>query len=61
MLASCSEDNVCKVWKQDTKKTDWQNTNIEFGVPLWKVSWSPGSSLLAISGGDDQIVVMAEE
>ena len=31
-------------------------------MPLWKVSWSAGTSpLLAISGGEDQTVVMAEE
>lgn len=52
MIASCSEDGVCKVWKE-TKKGMWTSANIEFTVPLYKVSWSSGSSLLAVSGGED--------
>ena len=62
MLATCSEDKTCKVWKQDLKNGTWSETNIDFDVPLWKVSWSMGTSaLLAISGGEDQVVVMCED
>lgn len=59
LLASCSEDMTCKVWR--SIKNTWQETQIEMQVPLWKVSWSVGSSLLAISGGENQVVVMAED
>jgi len=43
------------------KKGSWQESSIEFEVPLWKVSWSNGGNLLAISGGEDQVVVMSED
>jgi len=44
MIASCSEDKSCKIWKNDHKSKDkpWSETKISLGgnVPLWKVSWS---------------------
>lgn len=44
MIASCSEDKTCKVWRHDKKtKQEWSETSkITFKeqVPLWKVSWS---------------------
>ena len=44
MIASCSEDKTCKVWKNEKKnsKQDWSDTKIQLKdqVPLWKVSWS---------------------
>ena len=48
------------VWKEG-KKGVWTSTSIEFSVPLYKVSWSSGSSLLAVSGGQDLLVVLAED
>lgn len=57
MVASCSEDKACKVWKNDQKSKEkpWSDTKITFNenVPLWKVSWSQVGNLLAISGGDN--------
>lgn len=63
MIASCSEDQTCKVWKNDGPNKEWQCETIEFPekVPLWKVSWSQVGNMLAISGGDNQVHVMAEE
>lgn len=60
MFASCGEDQVCKVWKQDAKK-GWCETKIEFGVPLWKVSWNSSGKMLAISGGENEVHVMCED
>jgi protein transport protein SEC13 len=63
MIASCSEDKSCKVWKQDKADGSWSEQKITFKeqVPLWKVSWSQTGNLLAISGGDNQVHVMLED
>ena len=57
MIASCSEDMTCKVWKKDSKTDSWSCEEITFPekerVPLWKVSWSQVGNMLAISGGDN--------
>lgn len=57
MIASCSEDMTCKVWKKDSKTDSWTSEEIAFPekerVPLWKVSWSQVGNMLAISGGDN--------
>ena len=56
MIASCSEDMTCKVWKKDSKTDSWRSEDIRFpeeNVPLWKVSWSQVGNMLAISGGDN--------
>ena len=60
MIASCSEDKTCVVWKPDAKK-GFHATKIQFSVPLWKVSWSLTGCLLAVSGGDDETHVMLED
>lgn len=62
MIASVSEDKTCKVWKQN-RDGQWSDTKITFKeqVPLWKCSWSQIGNLLAISGGDNQVHVMAED
>ena len=57
MVASVSEDGNCKVWSVKGKQTTCED--IKFNVPLWKVSWNEGSSLLAISGGDDEVHVLS--
>ena len=65
MIASCSEDMTCRVWKNNSGNKDapWKYETIAFPeqVPLWKVSWSQVGNMLAISGGDNQVHVMAEE
>ena len=57
MIASCSEDTTCKVWKNNgaDKANPWTEEVIAFPeqVPLWKVSWSQVGNTLAISGGDN--------
>lgn len=67
MIASCSEDGICKVWKN---KKDGQNNSMAWSeklimkledVPLWKVSWSQVGNMLAISGGDNQVRIMSED
>ena len=57
MIASCSEDTTCKVWKKDAKTDSWKGEDVKIpekeNVPLWKVSWSLVGNMLAISGGDN--------
>ena len=57
MIASCSEDMTCRVWKNNSgdKSNPWKYEEIKFPeqVPLWKVSWSQVGNMLAISGGDN--------
>lgn len=68
MIASCSEDKTCKVWKNNGKPGEdklptWTSKDVTFSdqVPLWKVSWSHVGNMLAISGGDNQVHLVAEE
>ena len=57
MIASCSEDTTCKVWKKDAKTDSWKGEDVKIpekeNVPLWKVSWSQVGNMLAVSGGDN--------
>lgn len=43
-IASCSEDGLAKVWRQEHKKEGaiWVSKEVKVAdkVPLWKVSWS---------------------
>ena len=40
MIASCSEDQKCKIFKREGK-AKWACMELgDFNVPLWKVSWS---------------------
>ena len=65
MIASCSEDKTCKVWKQDfhSKENPWSCFQISFSEnqPLWKVSWSQTGKILAISGGESLVKVTEED
>ena len=63
MIASCSEDGVCSVWKNSGPENSWQCNKIRFGAekPLWKVSFSQVGNMLAISGGENQVHIMSEQ
>jgi len=58
VVASCSEDQKVKVWKRD--KDEWIPREININTPAWKVSWSLVGNLLAVSGGDNQVLVLKE-
>ena len=65
MIASCSEDKTCKIWKHDQKSKEkaWSEYQIKYSEnqPLYKVSWSQAGNLLAVTAGDGQVHVMSEE
>ena len=61
MIASCSEDQTCRVWVSEGNKKQWvQRQEISMNAPLWKVSWSPVGNMLAISSGDNEVRIMSE-
>lgn len=57
-----------KIWKRtpaagglDFSKDEWTMTGeIDIKTPAWKVSWSQIGNLLAVSGGDNQVIVLKE-
>ena len=57
-----------KIWKRtpsagglDYSKDEWTLTKeIDIKTPAWKVSWSQVGNLLAVSGGDNQVIVLKE-
>ena len=65
-VASCSEDQKVKIWKRtasqhDPSKDEWNLAQeININTPAWKVSWSQVGNMLAVSGGDNQVMVMKE-
>lgn len=59
-IATCSEDQKVKVWKKESPKDEWTFKEININTPAWKVSWSHVGNMLAVSGGDNQVVVYKE-
>ena len=51
-----------KIWRRtDPSKEEWSAVKeINIGTPAWKVSWSPVGHMLAVSGGDNQVIVFKE-
>lgn len=53
LIASCSEDQTVLIW---VKKEDgrWSSKEIlKLQTPIWRVSWSVGGNILAVSAGDN--------
>jgi len=61
MIASCGEDKVLKIWKNEY--TNQKNANLGsqwklafqqiYAEPVWKCAWSPVGFMLAVSSGDN--------
>jgi hypothetical protein len=53
-----------KIWRRtpgsDPSKDEWNAKEININTPGWKVSWSQVGNLLAVSGGDNQVLVLKE-
>lgn len=59
VVASCSEDGKVLIWTSEKKEDQaekWKCTVLnDFGVPVWRVSWSLTAQLLAVSSGDSDV------
>jgi protein transport protein SEC13 len=67
-LASCSqvylfyEDRHVFIWvENDGKWTKRHLTNEPFSAVVWRVSWSTGGNILAVSCGDNKITLWKEK
>jgi protein transport protein SEC13 len=63
-IATCGEDQKVKIWKREhiegQDQLTWSTKDISFSTPIWKVSFSNVGSMLAVSGGDNQIMIYKE-
>jgi len=52
-IASCSEDGKVLVWEQGRVHGPWEPKLVhDFGVPVWRTSWSLTGGILAVTSGD---------
>jgi protein transport protein SEC13 len=63
MTASCSDDGSLYIWKKPAKDgfKEHQKIQSENKVPFWKVNWSPVGHMLAVSTGDNKVVIYKED
>lgn len=60
-IASCGQDGKVLVWVQSAPGAPWESTLVkDFGVPVWKVSWSVTGNILAVSDGNNQVSLWKE-
>jgi protein transport protein SEC13 len=64
-VATCSEDQKVKIWRKASSapggEAGWEVAKeIAINTPAWKVSWSQVGNMLAVSGGDNQVIVYKE-
>jgi protein transport protein SEC13 len=60
-VASCSEDGVVKIWKQEDEGGPWKETNLpKFDKPVWRLSWSITGNILAVSSGEAEVTLWKE-
>eukprot|EP00545_Synedropsis_sp_CCMP1620_P012221 CAMPEP_0119013832 /NCGR_PEP_ID=MMETSP1176-20130426/9068_1 /TAXON_ID=265551 /ORGANISM="Synedropsis recta cf, Strain CCMP1620" /LENGTH=362 /DNA_ID=CAMNT_0006966951 /DNA_START=24 /DNA_END=1112 /DNA_ORIENTATION=+ len=58
VVASCSEDKTVLIWTQQSKGGHWKPTLLhEFDAPVWRVSWSLTTHMLAVSSGDNDVTL----
>ncbi|KAI9621010.1 hypothetical protein KEM48_007944 [Puccinia striiformis f. sp. tritici PST-130] len=66
-LASAGQDRVVNVWTQDGAKGTWKQHTLDpsgnggkFNGPIWRVSWSIGGNVLAVTAGDGKVTLWKE-
>ncbi|MBW0465081.1 hypothetical protein O181_004796 [Austropuccinia psidii MF-1] len=67
-LASAGQDQVVNVWTQDGPNAPWKqhlldpsgNDQGKFNQPVWRVSWSIGGNVLAVTAGDGKVTLWKE-
>lgn len=66
-LASAGQDRVVNVWTQDGAKGTWKQHTLDpsgnggkFNGPVWRVSWSIGGNVLAVTAGDGKVTLWKE-
>lgn len=60
-IASCSEDKSVIIWTQEMEGQQWtQQCKLTLPSPAWRVSWSVTGSILAVSCGDNTVVLYKE-
>ena len=63
IIASCTEEGVLTIWREDPKDKQFKESEViqsKDKLPFWKVNWSPVGHMLAVSQGDNKIIVYKE-
>jgi len=60
-IASCSQDGSVIIWTQDDPTAPFTHKRIyKINEVVWRVSWSITGNILAVSGGDNKVVLLKE-
>lgn len=62
-LASCSQDKTVLIWTQEQPGDEWKKRLLKeepFPDVVWRVSWSVGGNMLAVSCGDNKVTLWKE-
>jgi len=60
-VASCSQDGQVYIWTLANNSNDWKYAPLtKFGDVVWRLSWSITGSILAISGGNNNVTLWKE-
>ena len=61
MIAACSEDGLLAFYKSENGRDFEEEESINLQVPLWKVSWSPVGHMLAVSTGENKVIIYKKD
>ncbi|CAH7671141.1 COPII-coated vesicle component Sec13 [Phakopsora pachyrhizi] len=67
-LASAGQDRIVNVWTQDGTRGAWKQHMLDptgcggnrFSGPVWRLSWSVGGNVLAVTAGDGKVTLWKE-